>query len=864
MAQPLRCTEEVQDGDVADHHGGPRSGRLPFIHRSFGSLPPHPDSPLPQEVPSVCLWSSTLPIQGPAIRTFLRSQGLHQSPGCNRSPPQIPGNTPLPLPGRHPCCRFFFFPGLSRSPQSLSLSRTTWLHSQHEKELSDSFSEPDTPGPANKLTSLPDFPVTGKATKDDLSPSPGTSCTFSNSDGLILLDGSHGIFPGYHSMGTLPPPSSPSLPQTLLTSYRTQGTYQPNPPPSGQTLPELVAGPTQTAIRSQPGNTGQNRHHHGRESMGLGSPSPIPNNSGDMVPQRATILDQQTRIESDPASPPTLQGSNPIIPCPHPNRQHLSKGLHKPSGGDEITRSNEGSNIPLQVGRGEHPLDQGRTFTRDPKHQCGLAEQTNSGRRRMGSPPPTLSTNHQSLRRSRNRSVRLSREQPGAHFSNQTPEPKSTRDQRLDLPMAKHPPVCLPSVPLNPTGAQKNQETTSNSYPGDPQLATPTVVSNTDQSLDGPSPHSSIQIGHASPGTADTPSTGTVQVDSLAFERIGMRRKGYSQKVQDILLASRRQSTNKIYSRTWSKFATWCRSNDINPSRPKVKHILEFLQEGVEKGLSTNTIKRQLATISSILGPRKHGTISTHHDAKRFIKGLKLLNPPTVHRFPTWNLHLVLKVLMGQPFEPLDSVPLKFVTLKTVFLVAITSARRVSELGSLSTHPNLCSFQNDRVVLRLDPSFMPKVNSVFHRSQDLILPTLCPNPKTDEEKAWHSLDVKRALSLYLSRSREYRKSEALFILYGGPSKGRKASVPSISRWLKVTIVEAYKAVGKDPPGGITAHSTRGAATSTVFEGFHSLEAICRAATWASADTFIRHYKIDQAASAEAAFGRRVLQAAGSV
>lgn len=35
--------------------------------------------------------------------------------------------------------------------------------------------------------------------------------------------------------------------------------------------------------------------------------------------------------------------------------------------------------------------------------------------------------------------------------------------------------------------------------------------------------------------------------------------------------------------------------------------------------------------------------------------------------------------------------------------------------------------------------------------------------------------------------------------------------------------------------------------------------ICRAATWTSRSLFIKHYKLDQFASAEASFGRRVLQ-----
>lgn len=249
-----------------------------------------------------------------------------------------------------------------------------------------------------------------------------------------------------------------------------------------------------------------------------------------------------------------------------------------------------------------------------------------------------------------------------------------------------------------------------------------------------------------------------------------------------------------------------------------------------------------MATISSVLGPRKSGNLSAHPDIKHFLKGLALLNSPLVHRFLTCDLHLVLKALMGAPFEPLASVSVRFVTLKTIFLVAITSARQVSELGSPSVNLNLCVFHDDKVVLRLDPSFLPKVYSLFHRAQELILPTLCPKPNPSNECAWHYLDIKRVLSFYTDGTRDFRRSEALFLLFGCPSRSKKASVSSLSCWLRLAIVEAYKAVGN--PVGVMAYSTRGAATSAVFDGAASLESICRVATWVSLNTFICHYRIE--------------------
>lgn len=63
------------------------------------------------------------------------------------------------------------------------------------------------------------------------------------------------------------------------------------------------------------------------------------------------------------------------------------------------------------------------------------------------------------------------------------------------------------------------------------------------------------------------------------------------------------------------------------------------------------------------------------------------IQPPIVHRYPTWDLMLVLQALTTSPFKPMGSVSLKFLSLKLV------SIRR-----------DLCIFHTNHVVLHLDPA----------------------------------------------------------------------------------------------------------------------------------------------------------------
>ena len=51
---------------------------------------------------------------------------------------------------------------------------------------------------------------------------------------------------------------------------------------------------------------------------------------------------------------------------------------------------------------------------------------------------------------------------------------------------------------------------------------------------------------------------------------------------------------------------------------------------------------------------------------------------------PKWDLAVVLQMLKKPPFEPLKLATLKFVTFKTVFLVAFASGNRRSELHAVT------------------------------------------------------------------------------------------------------------------------------------------------------------------------------------
>lgn len=140
--------------------------------------------------------------------------------------------------------------------------------------------------------------------------------------------------------------------------------------------------------------------------------------------------------------------------------------------------------------------------------------------------------------------------------------------------------------------------------------------------------------------------------------------------------------------------------------------VLEFLQPGLDSGLRPPILRQQVAALNSVLYHSTKVNLSYRPHICQFLNFFSA----NKSEFPTWKLNVVLNALTVHPFKPVRDIYLKLLHMKTIFLIDITSARRVSEIGALSSDPRLCVFQKVKVVLKPDPSFVPKMVSRFHVS----------------------------------------------------------------------------------------------------------------------------------------------------
>lgn len=191
-------------------------------------------------------------------------------------------------------------------------------------------------------------------------------------------------------------------------------------------------------------------------------------------------------------------------------------------------------------------------------------------------------------------------------------------------------------------------------------------------------------------------------------------------------------------------------------------------------------------------------------------------------------ISLVLSTLTRPPSIPLMTCSMSHLSMKVAFLVAITSAGRVSELGALMADPLYTVFHREKVSLWFHPKFLPKVTSEFHVNQSIHLPVLFPKLRASaEEPRLHSLDVRgMSLKFCLQRTKPIRKLPRLFFAVAERSWAQAISSQRISQW----IPECYRLAGMPLSDGVTAHSMRAQAASPASLQDVPILDLCRAAT----------------------------------
>ena len=304
--------------------------------------------------------------------------------------------------------------------------------------------------------------------------------------------------------------------------------------------------------------------------------------------------------------------------------------------------------------------------------------------------------------------------------------------------------------------------------------------------------HTQPGVSTIQPGPSQEP--GESESACLAPRASAIKEQGFSEAVAARIEAPQRRSTRSVYEAKWTIFTKWCLSNQVDFRAPPLKAIADFLLHLFQdKKLQLGTIDGYRSAIADKLG---NSTINVSKDENlaRLLDSFHRDRPKGRRGIPSWNLSLVLHQLTKAPFEPLKEASLKHLTFKTVFLLALGSGKRRSEIHAW-LHKNI-RHQSDwsKVSLYPSPSFLSK-NQLAKEGPDSVAPVVIPAlaPSLDKShKGDRSLCPVRALRYYLDRTTDLRQNKELVFVSFKKGFDKDISPATISSWIKQTVILCYE------------------------------------------------------------------------
>ena len=267
-----------------------------------------------------------------------------------------------------------------------------------------------------------------------------------------------------------------------------------------------------------------------------------------------------------------------------------------------------------------------------------------------------------------------------------------------------------------------------------------------------------------------------------------------------------------------------------------------------DRKLQPTTIDGYRSAIADKLGNSPFN-ISKDENLTRLLDSFHRDRPKGRRGIPSWNLSLVLHQLTKAPFEPIREASLKHLTFKTVFLLALGSGKRRSEIHAWQNRNIRHQSDWSKVSLYPSPSFLSK-NQLAKEGPDSVAPVVIPAqaPTLDRSlKSDRSLCPVRALRYYLDRTSDLRQNKELVFVSFKKGFDKDISPATISSWIKQTAIPCYELSDQEAHSlhQVKAHDVRAFAASKAFQS-KILKQILSACHWKSYNIFTQFYLKDVA------------------
>ena len=854
QVKPFSQSGEIQNGNTGNHQNIPPARGVGHLSGLQGCLLPYSDTEPVQEISQIPCPRSDLPIQSVAFRTVHSTHGIHYFSQGGETDGHAQGYKDPPVP-RRLVGKSQFIPCLSPAyaDSSTNVSRTR-LAGKHRKigtgtqaslqlrrlpVRSQDRPGPTDPGPVGKpprqnsdtfvttglsgpAIHVSDRPVDGHRKTGSFRPSAHEAHSVAPQKPLEGTGISRKDYP------------SAQVPAPTLAMVATGGQCSPRPT---FTPHKACSADLYRRIKRRMGRS-LKRAHCKRVLVGTGK------QTAHQLPRTKGSLASFKGVSG------SLRGRN----RPSSYRQHHSGSVHKQGRrhevGPPVCPPLEDIDLVLpETGDSQSP-----TYSRPSKCDSRQAIQARSDYpNRVVPPSGGLSRNMQQVAPAPRRSVCHEVQSQTASICIPSSGLPSFCSRCAHSAMGGSGCICLSTNPhIGQGGGEVIELSMQETNPHCTRVAQHALVLGPGEHVQSGPPQTSKSAQSVDTALQSDPSqkSDKPEPSCMAPRASAIRKQGFSEAVATRIEAPQRRSTRSVYEAKWSIFTKWCIANQVDFKSPPLKSVADFLLYLFEvKNLQPSTIDGYRSAIADKLG-NVILNVSKDENLTRLLDSFHRDRPKGRRGIPSWNLSLVLHQLTKAPFEPLREASLKHLTFKTVFLLALGSGKRRSEIHAWQ-HKNI-RHQSDwsKVSLFPSPSFLSK-NQLAKEGPESVAPVVIPAlaPTLDRSlKSDKSLCPVRALHYYLDRTSGMRQDKDLVFVSFKKGFDKDISPATISSWIKQTVILCYELSDHRAHTlhQVKAHDVRAFAASKAFQSGVSLEQILSACHWKSHNTFTQFYLKDVA------------------
>ena len=282
-----------------------------------------------------------------------------------------------------------------------------------------------------------------------------------------------------------------------------------------------------------------------------------------------------------------------------------------------------------------------------------------------------------------------------------------------------------------------------------------------------------------------------------------------------------RQSSRKQYEYVWKSFIGFIKTKNICTMKEEtIASFLRFLFH--TKRLAPSTISTYKAAIARpvFLG---WNIDVTDNFFSELIKAFANIRPAVPYRPVRWSLDPVLNLLSEPEFCNFHIIENHLS--KCIFLLALATGNRVSELHALRREPEYTQISKNMLTIVGRASFIAKNENPIHRRNPIFIKAIF-----DDDGTPHPLCPVDATRTYIELTKNVTNGPLFISLKDVPLSKFKCS------YILCQIIKESQ-----PNVFPHSHDIRKMATSLAFFANVDLDQICDSVGWSSSRVFRRHY-----------------------